>query len=397
MLVVLLKKNQQNQILHAQPQPRRWRRLELNTGWWDLVWNTYSPDRFKRTFRISRETFDFILNRIRGSLEKQSVNEDAVPPELRSEVYLNRLGRGDYYYTISELTGLGVPTVCEVVIEVSQAIVENLWDNEVASHFPQNTNELRRKMEEMDEEWQFTCAFAAIDDCHISIKCPAGGLESAKEYHNFKTFYSIVMMAMVDAIYIIIWASTGFADNAHDYIIFQATDIYAEIVRGNRLPSIAQREAKVDIPPLILGDSAFPFHTWLMKPYGNAVLTPEQRYFNYRLSRARMVTEGAYEKLKGSWRVLSRKCESKVEIVKAATFSMCSSTQCLYCQRRCNLRNWDMRYDPETNQRRSTEVVRELLQMRNCHRVRDTDRRAILIRDVLKNKFYREKQNQAPN
>ena len=140
MLVVLLKENQQNQILHAQPQLRRWRRSEGNTGWWDLVWNTYSPDRFKKTFRVSRETFDFILNRIRGSLEKQSVTEDAVPPEFRSRVCLYRLGRGDYYYTISELTGLGISTVCEVVIEVSQAIVENLWDNEVASHFPQNAN-----------------------------------------------------------------------------------------------------------------------------------------------------------------------------------------------------------------------------------------------------------------
>ena len=45
---------------------------------------------------------------------------------------------------------------------------------------------------------------SAIDGCHISIKCPAGGLESAKEYHNFKNFNSIVMMAMVDAKYRII-------------------------------------------------------------------------------------------------------------------------------------------------------------------------------------------------
>ena len=89
MLVVLLKENQQNQILHPQPQPRRWRRLERNTVWWDLIWNTYSPDRFKRTFRVSRETFAFILNRIRGSLEKQSVTEDAVPPEFRSGVCID--------------------------------------------------------------------------------------------------------------------------------------------------------------------------------------------------------------------------------------------------------------------------------------------------------------------
>ena len=66
-----------------------------------------------------------------------------------------------------------------------------------------------------------------------------------------------------------------------DSIIFQATGIYAEIARGKKLPSIAQLERNVDIPLLILGDSAFPLHTWLMKPYGNAVLTPEQRPLNY--------------------------------------------------------------------------------------------------------------------
>ena len=75
------------------------------------------------------------------------------------------------------------------------------------------------------------------------------------------------------------------------------------------------------IPPLLVGDSAFPFHSWLMKPYTNAVLTPKQRNFNYRLSRARMVTEGPYGQLKGRWRVLLRKCESTPEEVKIATLA----------------------------------------------------------------------------
>ena len=50
-----------------------------------------------------------------------------------------------------------------------------------------------------------------------------------------------------------------------------------------------------------------------MKPHGDAVLTPEKAYFNYYLSRARMITEGAFGKLKGKFRVLFRKCESKKE------------------------------------------------------------------------------------
>ena len=50
----------------------------------------------------------------------------------------------------------------------------------------------------------------------------------------------------------------------------------------------------VQISPILLGDSAFTHHTWLQKPYSHAVLSEEQSYFNYRLSRARMVVESAY-------------------------------------------------------------------------------------------------------
>ena len=71
-----------------------------------------------------------------------------------------------------------------------------------------------------------------------------------------------------------------------------------------------------EAPPVILGDGAFPLSSWIMKPHRDAVLTPEKAYFNYRLSRARMITEGTFGKLKGRFRVLFRKCEGKKETVK---------------------------------------------------------------------------------
>ena len=54
-----------------------------------------------------------------------------------------------------------------------------------------------------------------------------------------------------------------------------------------------------------------------MKPYGDAVPTPRKRYFNYRGSRGRLVTEGAFDRLKSQFRVLHRKCESNKNTVKA--------------------------------------------------------------------------------
>ena len=47
----------------------------------------------------------------------------------------------------------------------------------------------------MNSEWQFCYAFSAIDGSHVPIKCPPGGAESMKQYHNFKNFYSIILLA----------------------------------------------------------------------------------------------------------------------------------------------------------------------------------------------------------
>ena len=114
-LVLFLISQQRSNITTV---PRSCRRLSRNTGWWEKVWTTYSDARFKKTFRISRSTFNFILNRIGPFLSRQTVTEEPLPPELRLAICLYRLGRGDYLYTIAEMAGLGVSTVCNIVQEV---------------------------------------------------------------------------------------------------------------------------------------------------------------------------------------------------------------------------------------------------------------------------------------
>ena len=91
--------------------------------------------------------------------------------------------------------------MCCIVRKVAKAIVENLWSKYVDGYFPRNSNLLHQKTREMEQEWQFPHAHAATDGSHIPLKCPPCGLAACKEFHDFKNFYSITVMAMVDAQY----------------------------------------------------------------------------------------------------------------------------------------------------------------------------------------------------
>ena len=383
-----------NVVTHDNRRPRRQRtcrRLPRNTGWWTNVKNNYSDEQFKKVFRVSRETFSYIFNRIKHDIEKASLAEEAIPGEVRLAVCLYRLGRGDYLYTISELTGFGVATTCQIVNEVSAAIVNNLWDETVTELFPRTADDFRTCMEEMEGEWQFPFCFGAFDGCHIPIKCPHGGAEACKEFYNFKNFYSIVLMALVDSKYRFIWASAGFPGNSHDAVILKSTNLYRSLITGQVIPSIAHDLNGSKIPPLLLGDGAFPFHTWLMKPYSNASLTSEQRYFNYRLSRARMVTEGAFGQLKGRWRILSRKCESKPENVKIFVLAcIVLNNLCIKFQDVAP-RQWDLSKDPFSNKRREKSEIRNLLLMSCCRTTTENNIDASKVRETLTNKFWLEK------
>ena len=80
---------------------------------------------------------------------------------------LYRLGRGDYFYTITEMAGLGVSTVCTIVDDVTQAIVNNLWSDRVTKHMPKTEDDFRKTIIDMEHMCQSPCCWAAIDGCHI--------------------------------------------------------------------------------------------------------------------------------------------------------------------------------------------------------------------------------------
>ena len=59
----------------------------------------------------------------------------------------------------------------------------------------------------------------------------------------------------------------------------------------------------VDVPYYLLGDSAFPLKSWLIKPY-SLPTDPSDIEFNMKHSLARKIVECGFGRLKGRWRKL---------------------------------------------------------------------------------------------
>ena len=157
------------------PHPKSTRRWRRNGGWWDAVWNTYSDERFKQIFRVSRGTFQYIVGKLYASLMKAAITEEPISPECLVAMSLYHLGRGDYLYTLAELAGIGESTTCGIVVEVCHLIIDVVWEESVSKLWPDSEEKMLDLMRCMDAEWQFIFAYAAIDGSHISIHCTPGG------------------------------------------------------------------------------------------------------------------------------------------------------------------------------------------------------------------------------
>lgn len=78
------------------------------------------------------------------------------------------------------------------------------------------------------------------------------------------------------------------------------------------------------IPLLLVGDPAYPLLNWLIKPYNESGnLTREQKYFNKKLSKARVSVECAFGRLKGRWRCIRKRLDVNLENVQNIVAACC--------------------------------------------------------------------------
>ncbi|XP_071941481.1 uncharacterized protein [Antedon mediterranea] len=119
--------------------------------------------------------------------------------------------------------------------------------------------------------------------------------------------------------------NVGWPGKVHDARVLGNSFIYERGQWGQLFPRNTSPQIDgVDVPVFIIGDPAYPLMPWLMKPFperGN--FNRRQHVFNYRLSRAHMVVEGAFGILKGRWRMLMRQNDMHISKVSLIVSSCC--------------------------------------------------------------------------
>ena len=247
---------------------------------------------YKNFLRVPPELFLELCERVGPHIEKRDTFwRKSIPVGLRIAVTLRFLATSNSYKSLQYAFRVAHNTISLIIPETCQAICE-VFAREVMKT-PSTPEEWREVADEFANRWNFHNACGAIDGKHVPIRCPR---ESGSFYFNYKGFYSIILLALVDAKYKFLYVDVGANGSCSDGGVFKDTDLYKKLDRGTAgLPQAAPLpDDDTPLPYSLIGDDAFGLRSWLLKPYPHCCMMNKERIFNYRLSRARRVVENAF-------------------------------------------------------------------------------------------------------
>ncbi|XP_006001092.1 uncharacterized protein LOC102354795 [Latimeria chalumnae] len=282
---------------------RLWTKTRSSVLWNTVIEKAFTNFDWMDNFRVSRATFDFICTKLRPTIQRRDTNmRRAIPVEVRLAMTLWRLGTCCEYSTIEHLFGVSKSTVCIIVRDVCDAIVNILTPEYI--HVPTG-EQLQEVMNGFEECFGLPQTAGALCSTHIPILPPR---ENPNDYYNEKGWHSVIMQAVVDHQYCFWDLNIGWPGKADCTYVLLNSELYGRAMKGTLFPSTVRNIGGVDVPIHLLGDLAYPMLPWLLKPFQeNGQLTPEQEDFNCRFTSARTVVENAVGRLKGRWRCLLKR------------------------------------------------------------------------------------------
>nr|XP_042909489.1 protein ALP1-like [Parasteatoda tepidariorum] len=167
----------------------------------------------------------------------------------------------------------------------------------------------------------FPHVLGCVDGKHIRIVQPSGSL-----YHNYKHFFSTVLLAVCDANYCFLYVNVGSYGKSNDSTIFQESLFYkhlSEETLNVPAPKPITALDNTSLSYVFLGDDAFGLSKNIMCPYVGKQLPHVKKIFNYRLSRARRYIECTFGIKANKWRVFHRALNVNIDFAESIVLACC--------------------------------------------------------------------------
>lgn len=294
-------------------QRRLWVKTRSNAWWEQCNRPDFPEEEFRKAFRMSKATFDFICRELESVVtKKDTMLRLAIPVRQRVAVCIWRLATGEPLREVSKRFGLGISTCHKLVLEVCTAIKGVLMAKFV--QWPDGM-----KMEEIKREFEIISGIQNVGGSmyttHIPIIAPKENVSSYfNKRHtdrNQKTSYSVTVQGVVDSKGIFTDVCIGWPGSMSDDQVLEKSILYERANRGN-LNNI-----------YIVGSSGFPLTDWILVPFTHQNVTWTQHAFNEKVNDVQKVAKEAFMRLKARWSCLQKRTEVKLQDLPVVLGACC--------------------------------------------------------------------------
>ena len=305
---------------------RKWIRRRSTLGFYHNLWNELrleDAETFKNIMRMSIKTFQDLLRLVEKDItpmERCSGTRPILAAE-RLTILIRYLATGHTFKDLSLEFRVSERSISNIVSEVSRAIILNLNSSYVKP--PSSESDWESVSDMFYERWNFPHCIGAIDGKHAVIEPPPN---TGSEFHNYKKSHSIILLAIVGPDYECIFADVGSNGRMNDAGVWNQSEMKQKIEENElKIPKdVPLEEGCVNMPYTFVGDDAFALKRYMMKPYAQRNLDLKKRIFNYRLSRARRISENFFGILVNRFRIFRQPINLGHE--KAKLLVLCAIT-----------------------------------------------------------------------
>jgi len=148
---------------------------------------------------------------------------------------------------------------------------------------PSCENEWKVVAANFGHRWNFYNCIGAMDGKHFKIDPP---LQSGSLYYNYKDYFSVVLLAVVDAQLRFIYVDVGTNGRINDTGIWNKCSLKAHLDHNSlNIPEpISLLNTEKKFPFILIGDEGFPLSTKVLIPYPRDICSgrKNKKIFNYR-------------------------------------------------------------------------------------------------------------------